>query len=301
MGIILHKEPQLGKPDLIASWPGIGNIGAIAINTLRGQLGAEEFGEIESWDFFYPRKVRIKAGVIEELEFPGNRFYYKRLENKDLLFFIGEEQPTDGGRVYAEGGKAYEMASLVLDVAQRFGCRRVYTSGAAVSLIHHTAKPRVWAVTSSEGLSREVKRHENTILMSEIEGRGDQGSITGLNGLLLGLAKSRGFEAICLMGEIPDYLSGAPFPCPKASKAVLEVLTKLLEVQIEYRGLDEMAFQIDGIVNSIYDKLPQEIKEKIEQRVQPKPEAITEEDEKWMKEHIDELFKKGGREGEKPS
>ncbi len=304
MGIILHKQPQLEKPDLIAGWPGIGNIGAIAINTLRGQLGAEEMGEIESWDFFYPKKVRIKASVLEELEFPGNTFYYKRLEKKDLLFFTGEEQPTNGGRVYAEGRKAYEMAGLVLDVAQKFGCRRVYTSGASVALTHHTAASRVWVVTSHDYLTREIRSFENTVLMSEIEGRGDQGSITGLNGLLLGLAKSRGFEAVCLMGEIPDYLSGAPFPYPKASKAVLEVLAKLVGVQVDYSELNEMTFQVGGIIDSIYEKLPPEIKEKIEQRkldIPPKSEAITAEDEQWLKEHIDELFKKGGKEGDRPS
>jgi len=304
LGIRLHKEPKLEKPDMIACWPGIGNIGVIAIDTLMGQIRAEELGEIEPWDFFYPRKVIIKAGVLEDLEFPSNKFYYKRLARKDLIFFIGEEQPTDGGRMYAEGRKAYQMANLVLDVAERFGCQRVYTSGAAVALTHHALKPRVWAVTSRDDLIKEVKSYDNTILMSEIEGRGDQGSITGLNGLLLGLAKKRGFESICLMGEIPDYLSGAPFPYPRASKSVLEVLTNFLGIEIDYGALDEMAVQIDDIIDSIYEKLPSEIRERIEQRksiVQTKPEAITEADEKWIKEHIDELFKKGGKGDERPS
>ena len=136
MGIRLYKKPKLVKPDMVASWPGIGNIGVIAIDTLRGQIRAEELGEIEPWDFFYPRKVIIKAGVLEDLEFPSNKFYYKRLGKKDLVFFIGEEQPTDGGRMYAEGRKAYQMANLVLDVAERFGCQRVYTSGNQTFLPH---------------------------------------------------------------------------------------------------------------------------------------------------------------------
>jgi proteasome assembly chaperone (PAC2) family protein len=304
VGIRLHKEPKLEKPDLVASWPGIGNIGIIAVNTLRGQIQAEELGEIEPWDFFYPRKVIIKGGILEGLEFPSSKFYYKRLGKKDLVVFIGEEQPTDGGRMYAEGRKAYEMANLVLDVAERFGCRRVYTSGAAVAPIHHTMRPRVWAVTSTEDLTKEVKSYDNTVLMGEIEGRGEQGSITGLNGLLLGLAKKRGFESICLMGEIPDYLSGAPFPYPKASKSVLEVLTNLLGVKIDCTILDEMAIQIDAIIDDIYDKLPPEIRQRIEQRklaIQTKAEAITEDDEKWIKEHIDELFKKGGSGDERAS
>ena len=297
MGIRLYKEPKLERPDMIACWPGIGNIGIIAVDTLRGQIKAEELGEIEPWDFFYPRKVIIKAGLLEDLEFPTSKFYYQRVAKQELIFFIGEEQPADGGQMYAEGKKAYQMANLVLDVAARFGCRRIYTSGAAVALTHHALKPRVWAVTSSEDLLKEVKSYENTISMSEIEGRSDRGSITGLNGLLLGLAKKRGFEAVCLMGEIPDYLSGAPFPYPRASKSVLEVLTSLVGIKIDYGILDEMTVRIDHIIEGLYEKFPSEVRERIEQRrliIQTRPEPITEEDEKWIKEHIDELFKKGG-------
>ncbi len=303
MGVVLYKEPKLEKPDLIACWPGIGNIGIIAINTLRGQIDAEEMGEIEPWDFFYPKNVTIRAGVLEDLDFPFNKFYFKIHRKKDLLFFIGEEQPADGERVYAEGKKAYQMANLVLDVAERFGCERVYTSGAAVSFTHHELKPRVWAVTSKEDLTREMKKYNNAILMSEIEGRSEKGNITGLNGLLLGLAKKRGFDSICLMGEIPDYLSGVPFPYPRASKSILEILTRIIGVEIDYTPIDEMAVQVDEIIANIYEKLPPEIKDKIEQRKLcrlPLPETITEEDEEWLKEHLDELLK-GGRGDERPS
>ena len=304
MGIILYKEPRLQNPDLIASWPGIGNIGLIAVDTLRGQIRAEELGMIEPWDFFYPSKVTIKDGVIADLAFPASKFSYKRLGNRDLLFFIGEEQPADESRIYAEGMKAYQMANMVLDTAEKFGCRRVYTSGAAVALTHHTLKPRVWAVSSQEELLSEIKKHENTILMGDAIGRGERGTITGLNGLLLGLAKKRGLEAVCLMGEIPDYLSGAPFPYPRASKAILEVLANILEIEIDYSALDEMAAQVDGIISNIYGKLPSAVKERIDQRkyiTQGSTETITEEDENWLKEHIDEFFKKGGTEDEQPS
>jgi proteasome assembly chaperone (PAC2) family protein len=304
LGIILYEEPKLEKPDMVACWPGIANIGVLAIDTLRGQIGAEELGEIEPWDFFYPRKAIIKAGILEDLEFPRSKFYYNRSESKDLIIFIGEEQPADGGRLYAEGIKAYQMADLVLDVAERFGCHRVYTSGAAVSLTHHALKPRVWAVTSRDDLNKEVRGRDNTVLMSEIEGTADGGSITGLNGLLLGLAKKRGFEAICLMGEIPDYLSRAPFPYPRASKSVLEILASFLSIEIDYGALDKMSAQIDDLIEGIYEEFSSDIRERLDQRksiAQAKPETITEEDEKWIKEHIDELFKKGDSGDERPS
>lgn len=302
MGIKLFREPELYEPIMFAGWPGIGNIGLIAVNALKNILKAEELGEIESWDFFYPKKVLIRNGLLRDLEFPINKFYYRRMEKKDLVFFIGEEQPTEGLRMYASGEKAYQMANLVIDTALEFGCKRVHTSGACVSLTHHQLKPRVCAVISSEKLKDEVENYPNTVLMSELEegGEGD-GTITGLNGLLLAVAKKRGLEGMCLMGEIPDWLSRAAFPYPKASKSVLEVFAVILGMSIDLSFLDEMGEQIEEIVESFYAKFPLEMKEKYDQRkvtAQGKPGMITVQAQIF----IDERFKKGGEEdGERPS
>jgi len=300
MGIKLFRQPELEKPDLICGWPGIGNIGIIAVDTLKGVLDAEEFAEIEPWDFFYPEKVSIKDGLLKDLEFPSNKFYYKRLGKRDLLFFIGEKQPTEGERMYATGEKAYHMANLVLDVAEKFGCHRVYTSGACVSPVHHTMKPRVISVVSSENLIQEVNSYPNTILISEMGGGESEGVITGLNGLLLAVAKKRELESVCLMGEIPDWLSNSPFPYPKASKSVLEVFAGILGVEIDFGILDRMIAQIEEIVERIYGAFPAEIKDRYDERkiaIQAKLGGITEQDARWIKEHIDELFKKWGKQG----
>lgn len=304
MGIRLLKQPKLKKPELLCGWPGIGNIGLIAVDTLKGVVMAEEFAEIEPWDFFYPEKVSIRDGLLEELQFPTNKFYYQRLEKKDLVFFIGEKQPSEGDRMYATGEKAYGIANLVLDIAEKFGCHRVYTSGASVSPVHHTMKPRVVSVLSSDRLAEEVSSYPNTILISEIGGRENEGVITGLNGLLLAVAKKRGLESICLMGEIPDWLSGSPFPYPKASKSVLEVFADILGIRIDLTVLDEMTAQIEGIVEKIYQEFPSEIKERYDQRkfvAQARPTGITEQDARWIKEHINGFFKKGGEQGGKRS
>jgi len=298
MGIRLCQEPRLENPILVASWPGIGNIGIIAVDTLRGMLGAEELGQIEPWEFFYPKMVLIRKGVLESLEFPGSRFYFKRAGGGDIVFFIGEEQPTEGARIYAEGKKAYRMADLVLDVAERFQCRRIYTSGAAVALIHHTTKPRVWAVPNSESLIPEVEGYGNTVLMSDIEGRGGHGNITGLNGLLLGVAKKRGVEAICLMGEIPVYLQGLPLSYPKASKSVLEVLSDGLKVQADLNTLDELDQKVQQRVEEFYQQIPSEIRGQLDRLKQvsytqpTEPGPITEEEEKKILEEVESFFKK---------
>jgi hypothetical protein len=313
MGIKLYKEPKLERPDLICGWPGIGKIGIMAVDYLRRAIAAEELGEIEPWDLFEPRKVIIRDGLLKEIEFPSNKFYYQRLGKRDVLFFVGEEQPAEGTRLYATGERAYRMASLVLDVAEEFGSQRVYTSGAAVTQTHHSLKPRVWAVPNSQDLMDEVREYENTVLMSEIEGRHGEGAITGLNGLLLGVAKKRGIKALCLMGEIPYYLQGSPWPYPKASKSVLEVLAGTLGIDIDLGPLQEMAKKIDesieGFLTSLYEAeaipppIRNEIRESIEKMkyVRESPGPITEEDQKRIMEHIDELFRKRGKGDERDS
>lgn len=302
MPIKFFQEPQLENPSLVAGWPGIGNIGIIAVDTLKTLLLAEELGELEPWDFFYPRRVAINKGQLANIEFPGNKFFFKKTLKRDLIFFLGEEQPSTGMGAYAEGRKAFELANLVLDVAAKFGCRRVYTSGAAVAPIHHTARPRVWAVPNRKSLIPEIRSYPNTVLMSDIEGRGGQGNITGLNGLLIGAALRRGMEAICLMGEVPIYLQGFPFPYPKASKSVLEVLTSSLGTEIDMEGISKLAERTEREIETLYASFPSEVKEQLDKlKILPVVKSaeagpITEEDKKKILEDLDKFFKRGTRE-----
>jgi TRAP-type C4-dicarboxylate transport system substrate-binding protein len=56
-----------------------------------------------------------------------------------------------------------------------------------------------------------------------------------------------------------------------------------------------MTVQMETVVENVYQQFPPEIRERLEQRklvTQTKQEAITEEDEQWFKEHIDEFFNK---------
>ncbi|MEO0095700.1 MAG: PAC2 family protein [candidate division WOR-3 bacterium] len=301
MGLKIYKEPNLKNPVLLCGWPGIGRIGLIAIDTLREQLNAEEFAEIEPYDFFYPSIVSIKDGILESLNFPRNKFYFKSTEKCDLIFFIADEQPSEIQGGYAKGETAYKLASMVLELGLKYGIQRVYTSGAAVAQIHHTSRPRVWAVPNTSSLINELKDYENTVLMSDVEGRNGQGTITGLNGLMLGVAKIYGVNGICLMGEIPYYLQWLPIPWPKGSKAVLQVLTRMLSLKIDLSVFDTFIAQVDRnvdrIINTFIDSLPQEMREKIVEGFEQLKEykapltPISDEEIRWFKEHGDEFFK----------
>jgi len=57
--------------------------------------------------------------------------------------------------------------------------------------------------------------------------------IVGTAGLLLGLARFRDIDALCLLGETRGYLRD-----PKSAKSVLSVLQKIVDVKLDLGGLE---------------------------------------------------------------
>ncbi len=226
-GIELYKKPALKHPIMVAAWPGISNVALRATNYLKDKLGAKEFGSIKPHGFFSPAGVLVQDNLVGAPEFPQSKFYYwnsKGLGN-DLIIFTGEAQPAL---------KQYEFANLVLDVAQKFKVEKVYTFAAAI--VHQRSeKARVWAAATDAKLIEELKRYDVVL-------RGDY-HVRGLNGLLLGLAKERGFAGICLLGETLQQF--AEMENPKASLAVLQVLIKMLEIDVDLSELREEAHRVE--------------------------------------------------------
>ena len=134
--------------------------------------------------------------------------------------------------------------------------------------------------------------------MSDIEGRRGSGTISGLNGLLLGVAKQRKIPGICVMGEIPIYLQGFPLLYPKASKSVLEFLGSSLDIDIDLSNIGQFADRIEKEIDSLYEKLPSDIKAQFDKLKQISPrteyaDAITDEDKQKILDDIDKFFKRG--------
>jgi proteasome assembly chaperone (PAC2) family protein len=63
--------------------------------------------------------------------------------------------------------------------------------------------------------------------------------IAGLNGLLLGVAKERSIDGVCLLGEVPAYATR--IQNPMAALAIVEVLTRILDIRIDIRELAQSA------------------------------------------------------------
>ncbi len=219
-----YARPKLDSPSMLAVWPGIGNVAVIVANYLRKQLDFKRLAEIEPSHFFNPIGVVVKDNLVEEPQFPQSKFYYWKNKKgaSDLILFIGEDQPVT---------QNYELANAVLDVGLKFQVKRVYTCAAALTHIHHTERPRVWGVGTNRNLTKELRQFDLI--------QGGNLQIAGLNGLMLGVAKERKLEGICLLGEVPMYATRVQNPM--AALSVLEALTMILNIKIDMSEMEELA------------------------------------------------------------
>lgn len=241
--IRLYKRPRLKNPYLIVGWADAGLVGIEAIDYLIDKLDAEEFGEIEPHYFsFLPHSI-IKGGVLQEIEYPRNTFYYwKNKKSTNDLIISGSRPPAINH---------YQFANLILDVAEYFKVNRIYTVGGIQAHIAHTEKPRVSAVVNNPGLKKYVM-HYNISLGMNYHGP------TSMNGLILGIAKQRNIEGISLWGRIADYIG--EIPNPQVCEAVLRVLTRMLDIDIDFSQIRNEArhanTQIDELVTYIRQQDP---------------------------------------------
>jgi proteasome assembly chaperone (PAC2) family protein len=240
----LYTIPTLRAPYLVAAWSGMGAVALLAANYLRQTLEAEAFGEIDPYNYYSPAQVIIQDGLIQLPGFPETKFYFwDKGQEHDLILLIGTEQPVD----------AYDIAVHIMDAAKQLGVERVYTAAALPRLIPHTTMAAVWGTATHPDLIAELERY-GVNLMS-------QGTIAGLNGLLLAVAKERNIEGLCLLGEIPMYARG--MLNPRASHAVLAILTQMLDVEIDLQRLALWADDLDSEMAKLYDALPEYIREAI--------------------------------------
>jgi hypothetical protein len=232
------KEPKLVNPILIEGLPGVGNVGKLAADHLIDETGAEKIAEIYS-KHFPPQVLVGDSGVIRQV---NNEVYY--LRKPDILVLAGDYQGLT-----SEG--QYELADVVLNIAEKFGVKKIFTLG-GYGLGRMIKRHRVLGAATNRHLIKEMKKY------GVVFPKGEPGSgIIGASGLLLGMGMLRGVGGVCLMGETSGY-----FVDPKAARAVLEVLTKVLGIKIDFSKLDEKAAAIERIASKMKELEKQEIKRK---------------------------------------
>lgn len=226
----IYKKPELKKPTLVGGLPGSGYVAKLAVDHLVKELDAQLFGEIFS-PAFPPQVLVKKDGTVELMR---NELYWWRDGKSDtsLIVLTGNTQA-----VSPEG--QYDIAEKVLDAAESFGVERMFTVAAFV-IGERVEKPRVFATATEPRLLDDLKKH-GTVPMKE-------GNIGGTNGLLFGLAKLRGIQGICLLGETSGYIIDA-----KSAQAVLEVLTEILGIRVDMSALENRAKETEDFLRRMQE------------------------------------------------
>ena len=226
-------QVELREPVLLAAWPGMGHVALRAFAFLQESLGAEHLAVLEEADFFQLPGAVIENGLVQPARLPQSSFSsWRRGSGKgDLLFFIGDRQPVSG--------KELPLAEAVLKFARKQGVFHVVTSAAMPTAINHYQPSRVWVTATHRNVLREVSPFCHRVL--------EDGQISGMNGLLLAVAKRKGMRGFCLLGEIPFYTTA--IENPKASMAVLQTLSGVLDLEVDLSDLRELAVRTEKEVD----------------------------------------------------
>jgi len=243
------KRPRLKNPNMIAAWPGMGNVALKAAVFLKDKLQAKEFAWLDPAEFFYPAEILIEQALVKIPELPKGKFYYweNRITKESLVIFISEAQVSPE--------KSYDYANRIIDAAIDLKVKRIFTLAAMPVPIDHLHKPEVWGAATHKRLIEEFKKYSIKPM--------SKGQISGLNGFFLGVAKERGLSGMCLLGETPLYT--IQIENPKASLAALEKLTSLLNIKI---NLDELGLA-GRLMEEEIEKLIDYIKTSPEERTRP--------------------------------
>ena len=261
------KTPSLNSPYLICGFPGTGLVGKLAVDYLIKELRAIHMADLFS-SYFSPQVVIQADGTTNIVK---NSLYYVKNDNnknnnidinktsknkkeikdiskpevqlnqsinglpqspdsslqstaaasyplssKDLILLTGDSQPV-------VPGSEYVLSEQILDLITKFKISNIYSLASYVTGTF-VNDPKIYGTATNPEIVKSFRSFNISTL--------DNGNITGMNGLILGLGKLRGIEGICLLGETSGYVIDA-----KASKNLLEILNNVLGIHI---NMDEM-------------------------------------------------------------
>jgi len=173
-------RPELENPIFVEGLPGFGNVGKIAARLLIEFTRANVFAELYSPSF--PDYVIVNSdGICRP---PRYEFSTASLGKTNFIILTGDAQPSRDDIV-----THYTLCDEILDFVEQYGCKFIVTLGGVP-----TPRPagEVYVAATSEELAVETMEKGAVIYGG--------GRIVGATGLMLGLAKNRGWQGVSLLG-----------------------------------------------------------------------------------------------------
>lgn len=231
----MDETPKLNRPWMIAVWPGMGQVAINAGYYLLAKLGAHLLAEFKPRELFDVEHVEVKGGLVRMGRLPRSRLFVWRdpAGNHDVVIFLGEAQPPMG---------KYAFCNRLIEFARELGVERVFTFAAMALETRPEHSSRVFGVAADEKSLSYLKRFHVEIL--------EEGLISGLNGVLLGIAAEREMHGVCLLGEMPQLFVQLPYP--KASLAVLETFATMAGLEIDFSELREQVHAVDVKLRELF-------------------------------------------------
>ncbi|MDG5816294.1 PAC2 family protein [Chitinispirillales bacterium ANBcel5] len=224
-------------PLMFAAWPGMGDVGLTAMEYIRRGVDARLFAELDMGPFYSPEEVVVHKGLASFPEIPKS--FFMEQHNPDLVFFESTMQ--------LGGTEAITVAEAVLDVARKIKAPRIFTAAAFPYPMSYKAPSRVFAAANRQKFLRELS-------LFGIEPM-PEGFISGLNGVLLGIAASQDIEAACILATIPSYASGLLYP--KGSLEIIKALSKIADLDVDTSEIEEQTRAYDETYEDIEERLRQ--------------------------------------------
>lgn len=124
----------------------------------------------------------------------------------------------------------------------KLGVKEIITL-AGLSIGQPTENPKVIGAVSDPEL---VKKYEKYGIDFKAGSR--IGTIVGAAGLFLGLGRTKGMKGVCLLGETVGF---PIIPDPKSAEAILNVLTKILNIKVDTSKLQKKVKEMEDFIKKI--------------------------------------------------
>ena len=211
-------DAKVIEPIAVVGSPGLRSIGKLVMNSLISKTKATKIADLYSTHLpsIYETKPSYAAdptlpgfgGVIVEsgeADFPKVEFY--TCSSPSLII-------TKGYHANFEG--QYEVAMKVLDfLAENHVKRIIVVAG------YGTKDKKICCAATSKELVAEMKEKYSIDI-------GYKGPFMGFSGLVFGLSKRKGIEALCLFAGTEPREDDLEFPDKEASDRALDKLNKIL-------------------------------------------------------------------------
>jgi len=247
---------------MLAAWPGVADVGLLALDHVRKSLGARPFAQIDMSGIVTPDSVVVAGGIARLPDTPDSIFHY----HYEPDFILFESNAQIGGK------EAFQVAEGVLNVADAYDVKGIYTADAIAMPMSHNEPSQLYCVANKRAFLPSV----SSCGAAPMEG----GRISGMPGVLLGAAETTGVNAACLLAGVPPYATS--FPYPKGSIEVVKALAVLLGISIDIADIENAAASTDRVLGNVMARIrsqfregdPEDEEEPFEPEEEPQPPPL---------------------------